>query len=267
MKEKKVLNPVYSPRLIITRNTSTRWTVCVLLMCIITANQTVVGEYINELSLEFINATTPLQSAANQRVIRSHAARQSHHRRWLQQYGITDSRSSEGERQAALRQRDVSHSPCQCPVTKRPPVAVNHGTDLVASLNYNLAGLTRLNPLPSIPGDTGVQNIAPPPSLPARYNSSADCHQLVAPLTAADASNVALVLPNSDWNCFSLLREQCVCLQCGQQFPLPGFRHQRSRPEHTSNPVSPLGTGHIEPFASLPIEIQPHMWLLIDHCK
>lgn len=44
---------------------------------------------------------------------------------------------------------------------------------------------------------------------------------------------------------------------------------QQSRPEHINNPAIAiaLGAGNADPFASLPMTIEPYMWALIDHCK
>lgn len=215
------------------------------------------------MNLQFINTTTqlPSQPAANQKVIRSHAARQSHHRRWLQQCGITDTSGSKGAREVALKQRNVLRSQCQYPVNARLPAATDNSADLTASLTYNMAGLAGLEPLPSIPGDTGVPNMAPLPSPPARNSLTADRHQSVVAAMAVESDSLPASFLNSDWDGFGPPCEQRICSQCRRQLQ---FQH---RPEHTYNPVSALGTGHADPFASLPIEIQPSMWLLLDHCK
>jgi hypothetical protein len=151
-------------------------------------------------------------------------------------------------------------SQCQYPVNARRHVAAHNGAELAAPLTYNLVG-ARLEPVPTIPGDTRVQNMAPLPSLPARNSSTADYHQLVAAATAVEADGLPPSFLNSDWDGSGLPYEQRICSLCGRQLQ---FQH---RPELTYNTVAALGTGHADPFASLPIEIQPSMWRLIDHCK
>jgi hypothetical protein len=199
--------------------------------------------------LLFINITSPLQAqpADNKKAIRSHAARRSHHNRWLQKCGITDSGGSEGLQKAAQRQRNVLQSQCQCPVNARLPVAARNRADVAASSTYNLAGLARLVPLPSIPKDARVWNMVPLPSLPP--------------------SNLTPSFLNSDSRSFGAPYEQRICSLCGRPLRLLKFQQRQPRPKHTNNPAFALGTGHADPFASLPIEIQPCMWLLIDNCK
>jgi hypothetical protein len=230
---------------------------------IITANCSAGGEDITELSLQFINTTTQLQSqpAANQKVIRSHAARQSHHRRWLQQYGITDTGAHNSARKVAQKPRNVLRSQCQYPINARLPAAVHNSGDLTASLTYNMAGLAGLEPLPSIRGDTGVRNMASLPSLPARNSVTAVRPQLVGAATEVQADSLPASFLNSDWDSLGLPTEQRICSQCRRQLQ---FQY---RPEHTYNPVLALGTGYADPFASLPMEIEPSMRLLLDHCK
>jgi hypothetical protein len=133
--------------------------------------------------------------------------------------------------------RRQCETPCRCAQSCRR----------CSLLTYNLEGLTRLEPLPSIPEDARVWDMVPLTSLPP--------------------SNFTPSCLNSDWGSSGLPYEQCICSLCGCPLPSPEFRHRQSRPKLTNNPVLALGTGHAEPFASLPVEVQPHMWLLIDHCK
>jgi hypothetical protein len=223
---------------------------------------------IGEVTLQFINNTSPqrAQAAENQKAVRSHAARQSHHRRWLQKYGTTGSeRKSEGARQVALRQRSVLQMQCECAVNAR---LLSNGAGLAASPTYNLIALTGLESLRSTPEETRFRNMVPLSSLPARNNAAAVRRQLMAASTAATAVESRNLTPSSldsDWDAFGLPFEQCS--RCGRQLPSLGFRHQQSRQECTNNPVLALGSGHADPFASLPIEIHPYMWPLLDHCK
>jgi hypothetical protein len=217
--------------------------------------------------LQFVNTTSPLraQTAENQKVVRSHAARQSHHRRWLEKYGTTDSeRSSAAAWQVAPRQRNVLQSKCECAVNARTSVAARNGPGLAASATYNLIGLTQLQSLRSTPEDTRVRNMAP--YLRCQREVTAALTAATA-ATAVEVSNLAPSSLDSDWDGFGLPCEQCICSRCGRQLPSLGFRHRGSRQECTNNPVLALGSGHADPFASLPIEIQPYMWPLIDHCK
>jgi hypothetical protein len=216
-----------------------------------TANRSIVEETITELGLLFINSTSPLQAqpAENQKAIRSHAARHSHHQRWLQKCGITDSGGGKSVQKVAQRQRNDLQSQCQCPVYARLPIATRNRADAEVSSTCNLVGptLPQLEPLPSIPEDARDWDMDLLPSLPP--------------------SNLAPSFLKSDWSSFGLPYEQCTCSLCGCPLPSPKLQHRQSRPKHTNSPVLALGTGHVDHFASLPIEIQPCMWLLIDHCK
>lgn len=232
------------------------------------SSETVADSFvIGEVSLQFINNTSPLRAhaAENKKAVRSHAARQSHHRRWLQKYGTADSeRNREGARQVALRQNGVLKSQCDCAVNAR---VFGNGAGLTASPTYNLMALIRLESLHSTPEETRFRNMAPLSSLPARNNPAAVRCQLVAAAMAVDARNLAPSSLDSDWDGFGLPCGQCICSRCGRQLPLLGFPHRQSRQECTNNPVLALGAGHADPFACLPIEIRPSMWPLIDHCK
>jgi hypothetical protein len=212
-----------------------------------TANSSVAGETITELGLPFINITSPAQPAENKRAVRSHAARQSHHRRRLQKCSITNSGGSESVKKDAQRHRNFLQSQCQCPVNARVPVAARNRADVAASSTDNLVQLTRLESLPSIPENTRARNIVPLHSQPL--------------------SNLAPAFLKSDWGSFDLPYEQCICSLCGCPLLAHKFRHRQLRLKYTNNPVLAIGNGHADPFGSLPIEIQPCMWLLIDHCK
>lgn len=67
--------------------------VLVPLPFVTTTNGSTVGKPATELSFPFINNTSPLQAqnAENQKVVRSHVARQAHHQRCLQKYDIASS--------------------------------------------------------------------------------------------------------------------------------------------------------------------------------
>ncbi|KIM95653.1 hypothetical protein OIDMADRAFT_148736 [Oidiodendron maius Zn] len=71
----------------------TAYIVLVALPFVTTANGTTVGKKATKLSFAFINNSSPLQAqnAENQKVVRSHVARQSHHQRCLQKYDIASS--------------------------------------------------------------------------------------------------------------------------------------------------------------------------------
>jgi hypothetical protein len=126
--------------------------------------------------------------------------------------------------------------------------------------------LTQLESLHSTREETKFRNMAPVSS-PARNKPAAVQGQLVAAGAAVGASNLTLPSFDSDWDSFGPPCESCICLRCGRQLPLLGFQHQQSRQECISNLVLTLGSGHADPFSSLPIEILPSMWPLIDHCK
>ena len=71
-------------------------TACIVLVplsFVTTANGSAVGKTVTELSFLFVNNTSPLQAqnAENQKVVRSHVARQSHHQRCMQKYDIASS--------------------------------------------------------------------------------------------------------------------------------------------------------------------------------
>jgi hypothetical protein len=117
-------------------------TVLVTLSFITTANSSVIGETITEFGLRFINITSPLQAqpADSKRAVRSHVARQSHHRRWLQKWGTTDSGNSRVAQKATHRQRDILQSQCQCTVNARHPIATGNRGNVTASslaMHYN----------------------------------------------------------------------------------------------------------------------------------
>ena len=209
--------------------------------------------------MQFINTTGPLQDqpVVNQRIVRSHAARQSHHRRWLQECGITNAKGSEGPQ----RRKNALWNFCQCPVNVTLPIDADNGADLATSVTPNLGGLSPLEPLPSIPGDTKVQNIPPLPSLVASNSSTAVHKQLTAAATAVGVDSLVPSFLHSDWDNFSLVYGQRICSLCAR--PLQVQR----MPKDTYDPDLYLGTGHADPFSSLPIEIQPPMWVLINHCK
>jgi hypothetical protein len=213
------------------------------------ANSSLARETITELGLPFIDIASPLQAqpAETKKAVRSHAARQSHHRRWRQKCSITNSGGSERVQKDTQRHRNVLQTQCHCPVNAKLPVAVRNHAEVAASSTYNLVGLSRLEPLPSIPEDARVWDMVP--------------------LSSPPPSNLAPSFLNSDWGSFDLPYEQCICSLCGCPLPSSKLRHRQSRPKHTNNPDLALGTGHADPFASLPIEIQPSMWLLIDYCK
>jgi hypothetical protein len=179
--------------------------------------------------------------------VRSHAARQSHYRRWLQNCDVTDPRGSEGVQKVAQRQRNVLQSQNQYPINENPLVAARNPADVTASFTHNPMELNQLQSPPSVPKDARVWNVDPLPSLPP--------------------SNLAPSFLNSDWGSFDLPYEQCTCSLCSYPLPSPNFRQRHSRPNHTSNPALALGNGNADPFASLPIELPPCMLFLVDHCK
>jgi hypothetical protein len=138
---------------------------------------------------------------------------------------------------------------------------MHHSAEHTASLTYNMVGLAGLEPISSIPSDPVVQNMAPVPTPPTSISLIAVRHQLVLAPTAVEADSTPLSFLNSDRDNSGLPCEQRICSQCRR---LLQFQHG---PEDTYNPVRALGTGHADPFASLPLEIQPSMWPLLHHCK
>ena len=199
--------------------------------------------------LQFINTSLPqrTQPIGCHKVIRSHAARQSHYQRELRKYGIA----------GWVVNADV-------------PVAVTARADITASSTRSPVGSsTRLI---SLSEDPRVQNVATPQSLLPKSSSRVVHHHLKPVKTtemAVEDRNYFPSFPDFNESNFDMPCEQREWWQCTHQFLSLEFQRQQSKSDHTNNSAITItiGVGHGDPFASLPVTIETYMWPLINHCK
>lgn len=210
-----------------------------------------IGKGSNVSRLQFINTSLPkrTQPIGCHKVIRSHAARQSHYQRELRKYGIA----------GWVVNADV-------------PVAVPARADITASPTRSPVGSTLLERLISLPEEPRVQNMATPQSLPAKSSPRVVNHHLKPVKTAELAVEDRNYFPSfpdfNESNC-DMPCEQRECWQCSHQFLSLELQRQQSKSDHANNSAITvtLGVRHGDPFASLPVTIETYMWPLINHCK
>lgn len=221
--------------------------------------------------LDFVNITSPLQSrlADNQKVVRSHAARQSHLRRKPLMQRVMDW----GGRPLELRSKPRSHSRHEYRprLNAQRPVPVPYAEYHVESCAHNLLTTTPFEPLRSSPHGARFGTVPLGPSISTRGSDSdspaAILNQEMVAMTVMQADRFASCPHNTALSTFDTSSKPRTCPLCGHQLPLFGSGNLPSTQSSTISPISAVGAGRVDPFSSLPIETYPDVHFLVDHCK
>jgi hypothetical protein len=221
-------------------------------------------------SLHFVNITSPLQSRLedNQKAVRSHAARQSHTRRNPLMQRIMD--WSERPRELGSKAGSYSWSEYRPALHEHRPMSIAeyHAPNCA----HNLLTTAALGPSRSSPHSaifematvvSGASNPSSGNDSPASF-SSQNTVGVTTMQTDLLISSPTNMIPNN----VEASSQPQTCPFCGDQLRLFGSRDIPStQSRNAGSPVSGIGAGRVDPFSSLPIEINSTMHFLMDHCK